>query len=80
MYIRTIGWSLLFIYCLMYNRTIGWSLFLSADHKYVAIDDIRFENCSYPRPSGSCKPKQVKCDDGACIYLSQVYKFHNYRW
>jgi len=42
---------------------------------YVAIDDLQFNNCVYPPPSGTCQLGQFSCNTGHCIDMTQACDF-----
>eukprot|EP00058_Branchiostoma_floridae_P027396 XP_002612887.1 hypothetical protein BRAFLDRAFT_227876 [Branchiostoma floridae] len=33
----------------------------------IALDDLRFQDCGYPDPSGTCSSDQFQCSSGHCI-------------
>ncbi|CAL1289274.1 unnamed protein product [Larinioides sclopetarius] len=39
----------------------------SYELKYVAIDDITFQNCSMPLPKDKCSSKEFECANGRCV-------------
>ena len=46
---------------------------IMSNHTYVAIDDIKMINCSFPRPKDSCGDNEFTCKDMSCIPVNKVH-------
>lgn len=49
-----------------------------SDQNGIAIDDMLFEDCEYPRPpSKTCTSDQFSCNSGHCVSLGAVCDYSN---
>ena len=42
----------------------------------IAIDDITFVNCDFPKPQLTCDVYESKCDRGSCVPNYRVSAFY----
>ena len=56
-----------------------------SNNSIIDIDDIRFVNCEYEKPNGTCQSNQFKCSSNHCIStfdicdLSKIIRFLKFK-
>ena len=61
--------------CCIVLFVLGWNLRFLAYQTFVAVDDIKFVNCTLaPDRGGQCNAYEVGCINGACVAGNKVFK------
>lgn len=63
--------------CLQQFQVILEGVRGSTNSSYIFVDDIRFNNCEYQRPSQPCSNDQFKCNSFHCVPSSSVCDLAN---
>ena len=48
-----------------------------SSNSIIAIDDMRFVNCEYEKPAGTCQSDQFKCSSSHCVSTSDICDLSN---
>eukprot|EP00794_Sanderia_malayensis_P017044 gene17044-18759_t len=60
------------------TRPAGWNVVFSGYGQFIAIDDVKFINCSLAQDrGGQCRRTETACSNGACVVGNSLCDFQN---